>query len=268
MATSFSYSVLMAIPDARRGERVNVGIMIYRPGGVDVRLAEMGKVRALTGSDWNAYAYQAAERLKARFASSDEARRFAEAQEPFDPVLRATTPAWFSIDSVVDYEARIRDILSALVLRPKAVATKEKTTRINTEIAHRLKEAKALATVPDEPMESHRVVRDFPVEDELKADFAQRNGVLRVAATLDLRKPHVNIKDATHKAIVLDRAKKIFGPDTKRIAVYAVPPSELNRFHQHLELMHDYSDEVYNWTVPEESNEFMAFVQSGFSALT
>lgn len=267
MATTFSYSVLMAVPDARRGERVNVGIMVFRPGGIDVRMTEMGKLRALTGSDWSSYAEGVKGRLQARFGSSEEAKHMVEAQEAFDPVLRATQPAWFVVDSLADYEASVRQVLSTLVIRPKAVITKQPVTRINTEIARELKAVDALAESPDEPMEEHRVVRDFLVEDELKADFAQRNGVLRVAATLDLRKPHVSIKDATLKAIVLDRAKKVYGSDTKRVGIYAAPPSELERFPQHLELMHDYSDEVYNWAVPAEKNAFMAFVRAGFSAL-
>lgn len=266
MATVFNYAVLMAIPDVRRGERVNVGIVVFAPGGLDVRLTEMGKVRALTGNDWTGYATDAVRRLKDRFPSSEAAQAAIDAGEPFDPILRATGAAWFSVDSVLDYESRIREILTALVMRPKATLHRPKTTRINTEIATHLRQSKVLAA-PEEPMESHKVVRDYTVEDELRADFAQRNGVLRVAATLDLRKPNVNIRDATLKAIVLDRAKAVYGNDTRRIGIYAATNDDKPRFHLHLELLQDYSDEVFNWSVPEERRGFMEFVHSGFASL-
>jgi hypothetical protein len=263
MAIVFNYAVLMAIPDPRRGERVNVGIVVFAPGGLDVRLTEMGKVKALTGNDWSSYATSAARRLRERYTSSDEAHAAITAAEPFDPILRATSPAWFALDSLNDYEGRIREILSALVVRPKRTAEKAKTTRINTEIARELKQSDVLAA-HDEPMDSHKVVRDYCVEDELRADFAQRNGVLRVAATLDLRRAHVDIREATLKAIVLDRAKKVYGHDARRIGVYAALPEEMPHFKQHLELLHDYSDEVFNWQIEGERAGFMQFVKSGF----
>lgn len=266
MATVFNYSVLMAIPDPRRGERVNVGVVVFAPGGLDVRLTEMGKVRALTGNDWSGYASEAVSRLKQRFGSSEEARAALANSESFDPLLRATAPAWFSVDSLSDYEARIRDIMAALVVRPRATVSREKTTRINTEIAKHLRDSRVLAA-PEEPMESHKVVRDFLVEDELRADFAQRNGVLRVATTLDLRKASVSIKDAALKAIILDRAKEVYGSDTRRIGVYAAANDDLPRLRQHLELLNDYSDETYNWMVPEERRGFMEFVHTGFASI-
>jgi hypothetical protein len=38
MAHIYRYSILTAIPDARRGERVNVGMVVFREGKPDVRL--------------------------------------------------------------------------------------------------------------------------------------------------------------------------------------------------------------------------------------
>lgn len=266
MAAVFNYAVLMAIPDVVRGERVNVGIIVFAPGGLDVRLTEMGKVRALTGNDWTSYATDAARRLKERFPSSEAAKAAIDAGEPFDPILRATAAAWFSVDSVLDYESRIREILTALVIRPKAILHRPTATRINTEIAAQLRQSNVLAA-PEDSMDSHKVVRDFVVEDELRADFAQRNGVLRVATTLDLRKPHVSISQAALKAIILDRAKETHGSDTRRIGVYAAANDDLPRFHQHLELLREYSDETFNWSIPEERRGFMEFVHSGFASL-
>jgi hypothetical protein len=50
MARSYKYAVLTAVPNPRRGERVNVGIIVFRPDGFDVRFKQAEyKLRALTG---------------------------------------------------------------------------------------------------------------------------------------------------------------------------------------------------------------------------
>jgi hypothetical protein len=49
MAHTYQYSILTAIPDARRGERVNVGIVVFREGKADVRFVQAAfKLKALT----------------------------------------------------------------------------------------------------------------------------------------------------------------------------------------------------------------------------
>ena len=49
MAHIFNYSILTAIPDARRGERVNVGIVVFLAERLDIRFSDIAKLRALTG---------------------------------------------------------------------------------------------------------------------------------------------------------------------------------------------------------------------------
>lgn len=264
----FKYSVLMATPDASRGERVNVGIAVYLEDRIDVRFAELSKVRALTGSDWTEYANGYGRCLAQYFSTGAEACARIVDVQALDPVIKASDLGWFSAEGVEQYEPRVRELLSAMVFKPKAEAERPKSTRINTEIAKLLKKTEVLAT-REETIDSHKVVRDYFVEDDLRADFAQQNGVLRVAATLDLRRPHVDIKEATLKAIVLDRARKVYDEGTQRIGVYALCPSDASasdQFKSHLSLLHEYSDQVYNWEVPTERNKFMNYVYSGVAS--
>ena len=54
MAHTYEYAVLTAVPNPRRGERVNVGIIVFRDDRIDVRFKEaVYKLRALTGENWN-----------------------------------------------------------------------------------------------------------------------------------------------------------------------------------------------------------------------
>jgi hypothetical protein len=53
MAPSYKFSVVQARPDRMRGERVNVGVIVRGPDGVDVRLPEIRKLSPLTGHHWD-----------------------------------------------------------------------------------------------------------------------------------------------------------------------------------------------------------------------
>jgi len=251
----------MAIPDPSRGERVNVGIVIFLPCGPDVRLAEISKIRALTGHDWTEYAQAFQQRFSARFAITEDPQDVISGFHRIDPVFRSSELAWFSINSEDDYESRVREILGSLVLRPRPDDWRIKSTRINTEIALILKKFKLLTT-KDESIDSHNVVRNHFIEDELNADFAQQNGVMRVAATLDLRR-NADLNKATLKAIVLARAKAKYPADTERIGIYAATAMDDPHVKMRIGLLDDYSTKIVNWQDPPERQWLINVMRAG-----
>lgn len=119
MAHIYKYAILMAIPDPRRGERVNVGIIVFLNDRIDVRFAELSKVHALAGGDWNAYAADVRRRLIDQYEANKQAEELIRTEPRFDPIFQASDLAWLSINSEKEYEARIREILTSLVLLPK-----------------------------------------------------------------------------------------------------------------------------------------------------
>ena len=262
MAHTFKYAVLMAVPDRRRGERVNVGIMIFLHDRVDVRLAGVSKIGALTGGNWRNYADDLQRRLSSQFKSGGEAAEYVALSPRIDAVIEASELAFISIGSAAEYESTVADIMNALVEKPRR-ETKPKSTTINTEIAQHFKRQRILAQ-SNELIYSHKVVRDFQIEDQLKADFALQNGALHVTATLDLRKSIVGIKEATLKAIVLDRAKEQFGNNTQRIGVYAVGDYVEKQFKTHIELLNDYSDVCFNWHDERGKREFSEVMRRAY----
>jgi Protein of unknown function (DUF3037) len=90
MAHIFKYAILTAIPDARRGERVNVGIVVLLKDRIDVRFAELSKVSALTGGEWNSYASDVQKRLVSKFKSGVQAEESIRAHPQLDPIFHAS----------------------------------------------------------------------------------------------------------------------------------------------------------------------------------
>jgi Protein of unknown function (DUF3037) len=259
----FKYAVITAIPDPRRGERVNIGIVIFLTNQLDIRFSDLPKVTAIAGGgNWAEYADQVADRLRKQFSVGHDPEKLIS-RTP-ESIIRFSEIAWFSISDETLYEPRISHILETLVNKPRP-AIRPKSSRINTEMAGEFRRANVLAG-PREGLEDHKVVRDYYIskEEELRADFVVKNGAIHATATLDLRKAAVHISHATLPALILDKAVKTFGRETKRFGVYAAQQSTLSQFKAHLTILADYADNIYNWLDPADRR---AYTRTIFSAI-
>jgi hypothetical protein len=249
MVLSYEYTILTAIPDPRRGERVNVGIAIFREGGIDVRFKQASyKLRALTGQDWESTIDGAKHRLESLFSLDKKPKEILSEFGMMEPLLKTSGLGWLRGDTDAEYEEHVSQIIASLVALPRREKFESKS-RINTEIAKELSRAKALAR-SDESIGDGKVVRNFIVDENegLQADFALKNGKLHVASTLDLRKHNAGLGEAALKSIILDKAEKKFGRNkVVKIGVFAVDPEMRDAFQAHIDLLRDYAEELYNW---------------------
>jgi len=259
MERVYKYSVLMCVPNRRRGERVNVGIVVFRENDIDFHVPEVSKIKFITGKNWGIYSSRVLENLKDRFLR-DKENIFGEIEgDPqIDPAFDLSRFGMFVSSDEREYSTMVKEILDNLVITPKPVVRRRSAKRINTEIAAALKQRGMLA-VQDEAVESHKVFRDQDIEDGLSADFVQKNGVWRCAATLDLRSPPNHVKEASLKAITLDRAKAKFGDDTICVGVYAANDLGDPNVKRQLHLMDSYSTSMFNWQDPKQKNQLVDF---------
>lgn len=114
MSDTYSYALIRAVPDARRGEWVNIGVVVFLPDRLDVRLLrDLSKLRVMDPSldlslldeledGWNAMARKG----KVGERHSILARC---------PVAHASPLAWF-ISSAEDYERNVAAIMTDLVI--------------------------------------------------------------------------------------------------------------------------------------------------------
>jgi hypothetical protein len=248
MKVSYSYALLQAIPDQRRGERVNVGVVVLKPDGLDIQVHETRKIRALTGASWDSYI--AAFEGVLRSADDPDLDRGARLKrlELVQNQFVMSRAGWFEAADAKAYDVALKGIVRNLIARPKSKRTKEEQTVV-AEISAVLKTADVLAT-KEEPLESGKVVRGFEVEGGLEADFVQLNSQFHVASVLDLRADNPRLSQAALKAIVLDRARANWESKGKvhRIGVIAATKARLSELRENVRLMEEYSDEVLNWT--------------------
>jgi Protein of unknown function (DUF3037) len=259
MAHTYKYSILTAIPDPRRGERVNIGIVVFLDGKLDVRFQQASfKLKALTRENWDSRIESIRRRISELHQKKNEAPDSMLSKISFvEPLISSSGLGTFHSHSPEDYENTINDILQSLVLLPKAKPS-DAVSRINTEITKAFKTAKALAK-PDQSLRDGKIVRGLPVaiNEGLLADFALQNSKMHIASTLDLRKHTVRLDEAALKSIVLDKSREVYGKTVRTIGVYAVEPDMKKHFSTHIELLSDYADETYNWLEMGRRTKFL-----------
>lgn len=244
MAHSFRYSVLQAIPDRRRGERVNIGIVAFTECGLDVRIFETRKLSALTARSWDADIKAFSEVIqKIDNPDLDPSERVLQLSAVED-VFSLSQAGWFEAASNAEFETAMRDIVRSLISRPKRTRRPEGSSVVS-EISSALRQANVLAT-KDDSLDSGLVFRGYKIADGLEADFAQQNSMFHVAAVLDLRANNPQLAQAALKSVVLDQAAEHFS-NVHKVGVYSAAKERLPELHSNLAILRPYADDIYNW---------------------
>jgi hypothetical protein len=257
MARIYKYAILVAIPNERRGERVNIGVAVFRDRTVDVRLMHASqKLNLLTRENWDARLEAAKDRLCKLQSEGGSPAETLERFGMFEPLVSTSGLGSMSVDGADDYERQVEQILGALVSLPPRAAKTDRSTRINTEIARDLK---AVIAPKGAGVEQNKVVRDYEIDAKqgLRADFALKNGVMHVIATLDLRRQDVDLGPPAVKSLMLDESLKKFGlGKVKRFGAYAVDPGKEGQFSQHLAMLGNHAvDGFWDWNSGEDRNK-------------
>src|SRR5687767_9370520 len=119
MAHIFEYAVLTAVPDRRRGERVNIGLIVFRGNSLDVRFKHAAyKLRALTGHAWDTHIETAEQRLVSLFHRDIKPTDLLAEFDLLEPVFKPSSLGWLSARDDEEYEERVAEIVSTLIGLP------------------------------------------------------------------------------------------------------------------------------------------------------
>lgn len=264
METSFEFRIIRFEPDARRGERVNIGLLVSDGKRCQVHLIKsMSKVQALAPQVRFSASLQAD--LTDMFNSlvkHDQLANLPDA-EPFT----LSRPGSF-ICPPAELPDQIEAAMKRLVNPARRPSLREGNTRLHTEIRRQFRQDGVLASDPREITE-HKVVADFdfPGDEELGADFAFKNGAWHLTQVLDYRTNSIGaaakkIKEVSLKAIALDQAKKepdrLLGEpaEVKTTAVVWVPDELTDIVAPQLDILEDYCQRIYRFQNDRERVQY------------
>lgn len=270
MAASYKFTLLKLSPSDARGEVLNVGLAVFGPDGLDVRVGRrLEKTRSISA----AIDYSELRGLlnnlrlvdsRLRDQGIDSAEDRLEKLSTIRPLSFSEAPGNFVAESPSAYEDRIEAILKAMVdAEPMPAKIKQKRSRLLTQLKTSFRQERVLAR-KDEDLSSHRIVPRFELDEGLTADLVLKNGAYHVVETVDastdddsrfLRK---TIGEIGIAALVLETARMKFGEkETSARLVYAASPNIEKAARPSLEAAHHQGATLVNWLSADERNRFV-----------
>lgn len=264
---TFKYSIVKYMPDAKRGEVVNVGLVVFTNAKVDVRvLTASAKVRVLDGcsntSDLDSLK-KGIESIAAWAESSEQAIQFLRTFDSSSAYLSET--AFFVIDDINQYEQRVNNLFNQLV---KPFASKERAirnSRIHTYVKNIFSGMDILGKDTDD-LSRHKIIHNYPLSDKtgFTADFLLKNGKFHITEAIDfnVNDSNAKFKETTMKVMTFMEGRKFLGEDTGRYFVYSASATKEKEVLSHLNLAEEYSDKIFNLESKAEHAEYFNLMSS------
>jgi len=225
MVRSYKYAVVRLAAHPIRGERLNVGLLIFSGDGLDVRVARrLDKLRALSAA-------LDADRVRAsveRLRNEDATLR---AEGIVDPLARLHELSSFSAvsfsslgefnsPSSIAYENTVAHLLQTLVEpEPGPARAIKKRTKLLSFVKSAFKSEGILAR-KGEDLTTHRVVSNVKIAEGLSADLVLKNGAMHIFETVDASSEDFSfrkiVSDIAVSALVLEQARMSFGNNMTR----------------------------------------------------
>ena len=262
----FDFAVIRLAPADARGERLNIGALVFKPDGIDVRLAKrLDKVHAMSA----AIDTEMLRGVAARFASMDE---YARANGCTDiesryRMLSRLGPYALSTLGKLDafegqYEARLESLLRDLVepeLAPKQSSNKRSS--LLTQVKKAFKARRVLARA-GETLDDHRIVPKYEVGEGMEADLVLKNGSYHVVETVDISRDDETLRRAISEvgisALILEQARMVFGvSQTKARLVYHASAYAERHAWPALQVAEHQGCDLLNWASADDQASLM-----------
>lgn len=261
--TRYEYSVLRAVPNKRRGEVVNIGIVIYRPDKTDVRILPiLSKVKALDPNIDISSLKDLPQSIE-KFLPVEETPENRMMALKGLGIIDVTDLGWFE-STEESYEKSIERLLDRLVnVPPKKIKKRVPQSQLLKELKKDFSRYSLLSKDPSDASK-HKIVSHYPIleNERLYADFAIKNGVWNITESLDFRASletlrKTKFEQAALKALTLDQGRRILGNNSIPIVVYSVDPEKEELIQPHIKILSHYAEKLFNYS---DSNERLQYL--------
>ncbi|MBL4782591.1 MAG: DUF3037 domain-containing protein [Porticoccaceae bacterium] len=262
----YCYSLIRYRPDQLRGEVVNIGIIIFLgQQRAEVRLIPTaGKVQAIdpqfTTSILNTIEKNLIDLCANHNDPLDQHQSLGSIYSSHLELSEAVS--FFSTEE--NYEQTVNQLYNTLV-RPQQPRNPVnfKKSNIKRFIKSELSKYKLFSQSPH-GIQQGKVVENFKYSEneDLRVDFAFKNGAYHVTEVIDLTVKNLNPKfnEAGLKAITFLRSKNILGDNTKATLLYSANSSQEAKASTHLTLLGEYADQMYNCLSDQDIKSYIKYV--------
>lgn len=249
---------------ASRQEVINVGLVIFRKQGIDVRILESSaKIRLIDGAsdqdDLNVLKKQYEELC----ALSSTAEEQFEILSLFKGRTYISGLAEFVIDENSQYESKVARLFNKLVKPYAFKKAKVSNTRFATTLKNKFKALDLLAQDPSE-LSQHKIVHNYPISENsgISADFLLKNGKFHLTETIDynLNDASAKFKETSFKLMTFMEGKNVLDGDVNNYFVYKATPQREAEVFQQINLAENYSDRIFNFESQEDTSSYFQII--------
>lgn len=272
MSHSYNYVIAQLEANPVRGERLNVGLIVFNPDGLSVYAARnLEKVRAISAAIDRGMVEQALGNLTVLYKNllSDD---FESVNDRVDALRRISpvtfsTPGKFFADSTESYDNSVHRLLEQLVEPepPRQTAKRERKSALLSAIKNAFRSEKILAK-KGENIDSHRVLVNKELAEGLNADLLLKNGSMHVTQTVDAS--HIDrarraIQEIGISSLVFEQAKINFGLNcTVPRLVYSANAQLESAISPALHAAEHQGAELINWESRDDRIRFIVEMSS------
>lgn len=266
MTNIIRYCLIQFTPDHKRNETINIGLAVFMPDSTTVSICEsIRKIRAVNGALSTNDLKNIESMLTKIFSRSASAHEDFEGRFELLKIIlpksyQLSTLGYFSAENKDEANLKISKLMEELVIPPKPIITRERGTRIITNLRNIFKQHDLFSDTVDDIF-NHRIVEKFPISERssLRADFALKNGVYHITETIDLgaRDASMKFKEAGLKSFVMAKAKLELGKETKCYAVYSASAADEKDKSEAIDLLSEGSDYIFNLNSQKDKMEYI-----------
>lgn len=260
----FDFTLIKYMPNPKRGEILNIGLVVYRSTGVDVRVLNApAKARIIDGVANYDHILAVKELYKKVTSGIENSKLQHETIKSFNGGVFISERSAFSIDDIGQYEKKVSALFNNLV---KPFSSREKgevQSRLHTKIKSRFKTMKVLGKDQSEIAE-HKIIPNYPIEGApgFFADFMFKNGKYHISEVIDFNVNDITakFKETAMKVMTFVEGKKRLGDDTGCYFVYSATSKKESEILQHLNMAEDYSDRAFNLNSHEDEVKYFSLI--------
>lgn len=245
---TYQYSIIRVTPNPVRAETINVGFVVMKPSGPDVRVIEnSSKIKVIS----NSFNMNSVEKLRLQLEKILSNRiSLEQASNFFQGSITLSSIGTFSASNDKEYNIAIEAINKNYITPERSKRkTEVSQKRIITELKDKFESAGIMGKSAID-IYNHKVVQDYPLSESegLYAELLLKNGMYHLTETLDLRTSGMKQKigESAVKAITINTAKSLWKKEVNTFVVYAANPIQERQHTQQINLVAAYADNMFN----------------------
>lgn len=259
----FDYAIIRYMPDPRRGEIINLGLAVFRPSGLDIRMVPAAVKSSLLDGASTLPDIQSVQEsflaLAAMVAPEDRYALLASASRS----VMLSEKATFGIERLDQYAGKVEDLFAMLVKPPvRRRPSTAKASRLYTSIRDTFRRMDLLGDTALD-IDSHRVVPHYPLGDDtgMTADFLLKNGRFHLTQVVDFNVAHpsTKLKDTGLKLVGFMEGSKRLG-DSVGYFVFDAPPEMESEVAPQLNLVQGYCHDMFNFRSEQDKLRYFGLM--------